>query len=103
MTDFYPRWLYHATQGAKIFITEAELIEAEAQGWRDSPGAATALALAAVAEPVIEPSPDDGVLAALDASEAALADAEVVEALEAAEDLIIEKVQAAVAKKRKRK
>lgn len=76
-----PCWRYHAKHGAKLITTQAELDAAHASGWRDSPGAATALALAAVAEPVIE----------------------VVEALEAAEDLIIEKVQAAVSRKRKSK
>lgn len=29
-----PSWRYHATQGGKIFRTQAELEEAEAQGWR---------------------------------------------------------------------
>ncbi|MBA3495403.1 MAG: hypothetical protein H0T87_15155, partial [Gammaproteobacteria bacterium] len=35
-----PTWLYHATQGAKLFVTEDALEAAEALGWRDSPGAA---------------------------------------------------------------
>lgn len=54
LSPMNPCWRYHATQGAKLFVTAAELDAAEAAGWRDSPGAATALALAAVAEPVID-------------------------------------------------
>ncbi|MGH8582476.1 MAG: hypothetical protein ACREWG_06720 [Gammaproteobacteria bacterium] len=44
MTEYIPvkcpAWLYHAEQGAKLFLAEAELEEAEAQGWADSPAAA---------------------------------------------------------------
>lgn len=35
-----PCWRYHATEGAKLFITENELDRAEASGWADSPRAA---------------------------------------------------------------
>lgn len=37
-----PAWRYHAEHAAKILYTQAEIDEAEAQGWRDSPGAAAA-------------------------------------------------------------
>lgn len=50
---------------------------------------------------VIPDSPPDGVIAALEAAEANLDDPQVEAALESAEDAI-EKVQQAVAKKRKR-
>lgn len=43
-----PCWLYHATEGGKIFRTLEALDEAKAQGWRDSPGAAAAAKVEAV-------------------------------------------------------
>lgn len=56
-----PSWRYHATQGGKIFRTEAELAEAEAQGWRDSPGAAAAVEVEPLPEIEVEAMPDDGI------------------------------------------
>lgn len=125
-----PAWRYHATQGAKLFVTEDEIAEAEAQGWRDSPAAALpAVDIDNVRDttpvvdsetPIGEPQsqaqgpgllgaprmqPDDGVLAALAAAEDLIeqGDAgEIEEALEAAEEAI-EKVQAVVSKKHRRK
>jgi len=64
MTDFQPRWRYHATQGAKLIATEAALDEASAQGWADSPAAALE-AVDIDRARGLEAEPDDGVVVAI--------------------------------------
>ncbi|MGH8758325.1 MAG: hypothetical protein ACREVW_02235, partial [Burkholderiales bacterium] len=54
-----PCFRYHASHAPRILSTQAELDEAEARGWRDSPGAAAAVVEAL---PAIDLTmPDDGV------------------------------------------
>lgn len=48
-----PCWLYHAKQGGKIYLSDAALVEAHAQGWRDSPTAALEAASELDATPVV--------------------------------------------------
>lgn len=98
-----PAWLYHSEQGAKLFVTADEIASAEAQGWADSPAAA--LEAVDIDGPAVAAMPDDGVVATLEAAEAAVEQGEtgeIEDALEDAEDAI-EKVQAVVLKKRKSK
>ena len=95
-----PAWRYHAIQGAKLFVTAGEITAAEAQGWADSPAAA--LPAVDIDGPAVEPTPDDGVAATLEAAEAAIDDPQVEAALEAAEEAI-EAVQEIVTKKRRPK
>lgn len=90
---FVSCWRYHAQHPAKIVTTQEDLEQAEAEGWRDSPAAASAHYKDA-----------NGVVATLEAAEAAVERGDngaIEDALGGAEDAI-ERVQRAVNRKPRR-